>query len=247
MNGQNSILSSFLQRSDPSLLIPRLISIINDYNRDSWRIFNAIHRWWIVKVRYPLFRYLVRKVQQSTADMLFNHPDLLVFVVTRYLVYLVRYCDIFKIDPNTCLDSIFPPGSLHMSMDTQGLADGSTKINHYNVVVRTLIPNPQDLKDRSLDKYSITRLEVDVDARAYKVSQICYDTNDPAKASTASVLYDKGFELARDGTLYNPNYAISKDLLEEDLEYYRLMVAQIMVFLGGMFEASSVVYFVEVK
>jgi len=187
------------------------------------------------------------KVEESTADLLYNHPDLLVFVVTRYLVYLVRYCGIFKIDPNTCLDSIFPPGSLYMSMDTKGLADGSTKIDHYNVVVRTLIPNPQDLKDRSIDKYAITRLEVDVDARAYKVAQTCYDTNDPSKAAASTILYDKGFELARDGTLYNPNYAFSKELLEEDLEYFRLMVSQIMVFLGGMLEASSMVYFVEPK
>lgn len=134
-----------------------------------------------------------------------------------------------------------------MSMDTEALPNGSTKINHYNVVVRTLLPNPKDFKERKEDKYAITRLEVDVDARAYKVAQTCYDTNDPSKAATATVLFDKQFELQRDGTLYNPNYAISKELLEEDLDHFRLMVSQIMVFLGGLLEASSVVYFVEAK
>ncbi len=134
-----------------------------------------------------------------------------------------------------------------MNFRTEALVDDTKRIIGYEVLVRTLIPNPEDLQNRECDKFAITRLEVRVDENIYHISQTCYDTNDPNNASTAKVLFDKQFELQSDGTLYNPNYAFSKELFEEDLNYYRLMISQLMVLLGGILEATTTIFFVQVK
>lgn len=134
-----------------------------------------------------------------------------------------------------------------MNFRTEALANDTKRIIGYEVLVRTLIPNPEDLQNREGDKFAITRLEVRVDENVYHISQTCYDTNDPINASTAKVLFDKQFELQSDGTLYNPNYAFSKELFEEDLNYYRLMISQLMVLLGGILEATTTIFFVQVK
>lgn len=237
----------FLNHHDPSLLIPKMMKIVTDFNRQSWRIFDSIRRWWITKVRYPLFRRKVRNIEKHTADLLYDHPDCLIFVITRYFVFLLQYCQWLQMEVNKCLDGIFPPGSIYLNIHTEPFANNNTRITGYEVIVRSLIPNPLDLKDRSGDKYAITRLEVNVDQSLFKISQICYDTNDPSQAATSSILFDKQFNLQSDGTLYNPNYAFSKDLLEEDMNYFKLMIAQLMILLGGMIEATTTIFFMEVN
>lgn len=194
-----------------------------------------------------MFRRLVKSVEESTADLLYNHPDCLVFVVARYFIFLSQYCQWIGTDIHKCLDALFPPGSVYLNFRTEALANDTKRIIGYEVLVRTLIPNPEDLQNREGDKFAITRLEVRVDENVYHISQTCYDTNDPINASTAKVLFDKQFELQSDGTLYNPNYAFSKELFEEDLNYYRLMISQLMVLLGGILEATTTIFFVQVK
>ena len=186
-------------------------------------------------------------MEEATADLLYDHPNCLIFVVTRYFVFLSQYCHWCQININRCLDTMFPPNFLHLNLHTEPLSDDAIRITGYEIILRGMIPNPVDLRDRSGDKYAITKLEVNVDDSDFKISQTCYDTNDPNNASTASILFDKQFNLQSDGTLYNPNYAFSKELFEEDLSHFRLMIAQLMVFLGGMLEASSTIYFMEVK
>lgn len=240
-------MTDFLNRHDPSLLLPRMMKIVTDFNRQSWGILDSIRRWWITKVRYPLFRRSVRNTEEHTADLLYEHPDCLVFTVTRYFVFLVQYCSWLQMEVGKCLDGIFPPGSVYLNLHTEPLPNGSMKITGYEVIVRSLIPNPINLKDRSGDKYAVTRLEVDVDQSVFKLAQTCYDTNDSTKASTAPILFDKQFNLQSDGTLYNPNYAFSKKLFEEDMNYFKLMIAQLMILLGGMLEAATTIFFMEIK
>lgn len=240
-------MTDFLNRYDPSLLLPKMMKMVADFNRQSWGIIDSIRRWWITKVRYPLFRRMVRKTEEYTADLLYDHPDYLIFVITRYFVFLVQYCQWLHMEIGQCLDGIFPPGSVYLNIHTEPLTNDTTRITGYEVIVRTLIPNPVDLKDRSGDKYAITRLEVDVDSSIFKLSQVCYDTNDPTKASTSRVLFDKQFNLQSDGTLYNPNYAFSKELFEEDMNYFKLMISQLMVLLGGMIEVTTTIFFMEIK
>ena len=242
MNGQSSILNDFLKRYDPILIIPKIVKIINGYNKSNWRIFDAIRRWWIVKWKYPIMRIIVKQMQDATAKLLYKHPDNLVFIVTRYFVYLMQYCNVFKVDPNTCLDSIFPPDTLYIKMNTEPLKEGS-KITDYNIIIKSCIPvnydKPQD------DKICITNLNVNTESRQYTISQTCYDTYNSSLASTAKILYSKEFTLQEDGKLYNPNYAFSKELFEEDLEYYRIMVSQLLIFLGGLLESSTMIFFIE--
>ena len=177
--------------------------------------------------------------------MLYNHPDQFVFVVTRYFVYLVQYSHLFKIDPNDLLDSIFEPNTIYMNMESEMMSDNSSKITKYTVIVRSFIP--KIFTDPKEDKFAITNLTVDVERREYKISQICYDTNDATKFATAKILYDKSFYLQSDGTLYNPNYILSKELFDDDLDYYRLMISQIMIFLGGLLEASTELFTIKVN
>ena len=243
MNGQSSTLNNFLKHYDPILIIPKIVKIINGFNKSNWRILDSIRRWWIVKWKYPLMRLKIKRMQDATANFLYKHPDTLVFIVTRYFVYLMQYCNVFKVDPNTCLDSIFPPDTLYIKMNTEELKDGGAKITNYNIIIKSCIPvnydKPQD------DKFCITSLNVNTESREYTISQTCYDTYNPSLASTAKVLYSKEFTLQENGRLYNPNYAFSEELLEEDLEYYRLMVSQLLIFLGGLLEASTIIFFIE--
>ena len=190
---------------------------------------------------------MVKSIEESTADLLYNHPDCLIFVVARYFIFLSQYCQWIGIDVNKCLDGLFPAGSVYLNIRTEALADDTKKITGYEVLVRTLIPNPEDLKDRAGDRFAITRLEVKVDENVYRIAQTCYDTNDPTKASMAQVLFDKQFELQSDGSLYNPNYAFSKELFEEDLNFYRLMISQLMVLLGSLLESTTTIFFVQVE
>ena len=205
----------------------------------------SIRRWWIVKWKYPFFKAKVDGMEEDTADHLFNHPNLLVFVVTRYLVYLSQYCTAFGIKIEQFLDATFPPGALTMTMKTEDLPNNGTKIVNYNIIIRSVIP--KNWHQPTEDKYAVTNLEVDVEARDFKISQTCYDTNDPSKAAASQVIYSKEFQLQRDGTLYNPNYSLSKELLQDDLDYYKLMISQLLLFIGGILEASTIILFLEPK
>ena len=111
MNGQPSILANFLKFNDPVPLLKQIADIIQSYNKQSWNLIDSIRRWWIVKWKYPFFKAKVDGMEKDTADHLFNHPSLLVFVVTRYLVYLSQYCTAFGIKIEQFLDATFPPGA----------------------------------------------------------------------------------------------------------------------------------------
>ncbi len=225
---------------DPILLLKPLTELCKDYNKDSWRIINSFKRWWVLNITYPLFRRKVFQSESFTAELLFKHPEALILVVTRYFLYLISYSKMFDINPHTLVASIFPSDMIHMDMDTT-TENNNIRLDAIHMVIRSAIvlnlAKPED------DKYAITTINIDTNHQQYDISQICYDNNSAFMSKTSKILYNKEFRLSSDGTLINPNYILNKGLLDDDLNYYRLIISQVMIFLGGLIDSTTTVFF----
>lgn len=242
MNGL-SILNTWLNKNDPVNCIQRIFEIYHSFYKTSYKYIDKIRRWWLEKISYPLFRYNINSIETETAKLLFNHPDLLVFVLTRFLISLQMYIDLCKsITLEELLDVLFPPNTVNIKIN-RDIIDSKFTVLGYNLVIRS--PLVTDLDDINTDKFAITTLDVDVQRRNFIISQIVYNTKNETDYSIAPIIYEKEFKLNSDGKLVNPNYILDHDLLEEDLVYYRLMISQIMVFVGGFFHEITKLYFVD--
>ena len=150
---------------------------------------------------------------------------------------MIDYCRVFNLTTTELLDFIFDPGVISLTIShSEPDQNGEYSITRYNIVVRSTIP--LNLLDSSFDKYTVTSIEVDMEGSTFTLRQVCYDARNEDEAAMANVLFDKSFELDRDGRLRSPNYTISSELFEEDLEHYRLMIAQLMIFMGGLLHST---------
>lgn len=242
-----SILNTWLNKNDPVKYINKTFDIYVDFNAHiSGGFINKIKRWWIEKVTYPIMRHKVKKIQIDTANLLYDHPDLLVFVLTRFLLSLQMYIDIYKdITIEQLLDALFTPNTISINIDKDIVDSNKYLILGYNITIRSYIVS--NLLNRAEDKFAITSISTNIEKSNYTISQIVYDTNDKNNFSMANVLYSKEFRLTPDGKLSNPNYILDNSILEEDLMYYRLMVSQFMAFIGGFFDELTKIYFIDIR
>lgn len=237
-------LNSWLKNNDPYKYVDKIYDIYLSYNTKSrFNIIDKIKHWWIEKVSYPLLRYKIIKSQRDTAILLYDHPDFVVFIITRFLVSLQAYTNRIKdLTPKMVIEQLFPNKDVIVNMKVLQMPN-SYQVQNYSIFVRSLIPTvANDIKG---DKISITNLEVDVLSRTYVINQKVYDTNKVEELSTAKVLYYKEFRLDEDGKLSNPNYILDRSLLDDDLIYYKLMISQLMIFVGGMFDTITTIYFID--
>lgn len=232
-------------------LVGSLVKIINEFNTPRpWPLLK-LKQLYIEHIKYPRFRNKIKKVQMKTAEVLYDHPNYMVFVVTRYITYLLIFCKIFKISHQKYLDAIFDIGVLHFEVEYEEYDNPHTgkeiKVKSYKLIIRAPISMTVDVDDDTNDVFGITTLEVEVDTTTYKIRQSVFDCKSLLDVPTARRLYDKEFTLQIDGKLHNPNYILDHSLLEEDLNVYRLMISQIMIFMGCMLDASTQLYFLKNK
>lgn len=245
MNGQQT-LNTWLKENDPMKVIHDLFDLYNRYNSLKEGFINNLKKWWIRKVSYPLLRHRAKKIQIITAFALYDHPDFLIFILTRFLVALQVYTERYpKLTVDDMITSLFPNNSVMLNTKVNPLDMNTFSIENYELRIRSYITTSEE--DKLNDKFAITTVEVSVYNKSYAISQVVYDTNDEAKYSTSKVLYSKEFRLDPDGRLSNPNYILDKTLLDDDILYYRLIISQIMVFIGGFFDEITKLYFIEVK
>jgi hypothetical protein len=131
-----------------------------------------------------------------------------------------------------------------MDMDTTEQKN-DIRLDALRLIVRSSIV--LNLAKPEEDKYTITSLDINVLHNYYHISQICYDNSNSFLSKTSKILFNKEFRLSSDGTLENPNYVFNKSLLEEDLNYYRLMISQLMIFLGGIIDSTTTIFFIDKK
>lgn len=244
MNGP-SILNTWLRKNDPVLFIKDLFDIYNSFYKTSYKYIDKFRQWWLEKVSYPIFRFKIHKTEVATAKLLFEHPDLLVFVLTRFLISLQIYVDTCKsASLDELLDMLFPKNSIFIKIN-KDIINSNYTILGYQLMIRSCLVT--DINDLKSDKFAITILDADVQRRDFTISQTVYDTFDESKYTTAPIIYSKEFRLAMDGKLTNPNYILDHSLLEEDLIYYKLMISQIMAFIGGFFNEITKIYFVHTE
>jgi hypothetical protein len=79
----------------------------------------------------------------------------------------------------------------------------------------------------------------------FEITQKCYDCKTIKEISLAPLIYEDKLVLGSDGMLHNPNYAISREIFEEDIHRYRVMIGHLMIFLAGVVEKSTDLVFVE--
>lgn len=243
MNGQ-STLNTWLKKNDPLAVLTELFDIYISYNKESNTFLDKIKRWWIEKVTYPLLRFKVHRVGIKTAKLLFEHPDLLVFVLTRFLICLQVYVDKYgNTTVEDLLNILFPPNTISLRID-RDIVGSQYSILGYSLNIRS--PLVIDLNNISSDKFAILSLDANIQRKDYTISQIVYNT-DSDNISLAPIIYNKEFRLTANGKLSNPNYVLDHTLLDEDLVYYRLMISQIMSFIGGFFDELTKIYFLKTK
>jgi hypothetical protein len=176
--------------------------------------------------------------------MLHDHPDYLLLLSQRSVSFLINYCYAYELDYRDYLYSIFGD-SVSFNVVGEEKEGGVLNIQAYTIIVRA--PIPIDVDDMSKDRYSITTLDAQLSDRTYTISQKVYNCSDESQSSTAKILFENRYELDNSGRLTNPNYSFSRELLEEDLENYRLIIGQLLLFMSGMIEKSTDLVFVEMN
>lgn len=237
-----SILNTWLKKSDPVESVKKLFDIYSSFYKSSNKYADKIRKWWLENISYPIFRFKIHRIEIETSKLLFEHPDLLVFILTRFLISLQMYVDLCKnITIEDLINVLFPPNSITIKIN-RDMIDSKYIILGYSLIVRSYIVT--DLDDIKTDKFAITTLDADIQRRDFIIAQTVYNTYDESRQSTAPIFYSKEFRLNSDGRLVNPNYILDHSLLEEDLLYYKLMISQIMVFIGGFFDEITKIYFI---
>jgi hypothetical protein len=248
MNGQLSTLNNYLEKYDPTKIISEMIGMQMDYNKDKTyfgrkiELFEYIRLKIIEKYRYIKFKRKVNKMTHKMAEMLCDHPDYLLLLSQRSMTFFLQYCFAYELDRDKYLASIFGDG-VSVNIKSFVTDDGINNIQAYTIIVRA--PMPVDLEDSSKDRFAITTLDAQLEDRTYTLDQVCYDCPTKDMLSMAKVLYHNRFEVGSDGRMVNPNYAISKELFETDMDNYRLIIGQLLVFLAGIIDASSNLMFLE--
>ena len=244
-------IQSFINKYDPLKLLQPFIDICNSINKltmdTNYTFFKYLKAIYIVKVKYPLFRRKVKKFEDNTAIYLLDHPNWLVFILSRYLTFFGQFCSIFNAKFEDILDKLFNKDEFAFTMETKPLANGY-EVTSYNMIIRSMLPKELNtLLNNNKDVYIITKLEADLDSKRFNLSQVIYDTTKLEDIKTAKCLSNKEFILKDDGMLYNPNYAIDQSLLEEDLLHYRFMISHIMGCVSELFSSLLILQFVKIK
>lgn len=244
MNGQ-TILNSFLKNNDPIIFLKELLEIHHKYLKKTNPFIDRLRQWWIEKFTYPYFRYKVYKTQIDTANMIYTTPSVLTQVILRYLKYALSYARLIKIDLEDLLEKIFPQDFVTLNTRMGITIEGPT-IEFLSITIRSFLVD-QDNDDPKKDKFVITNIEIDMENMSLNIGQTVYDTDNAEFYKTANIIYSKQFNLSVDGELTNPNYILDKSLLENDMEKYRLMISQLLIFLGGLFDETCKLQFYQVK
>ena len=235
MNGPTT-LSIFLRKNDPNLFLKELFSMHSKYSKCNDGLMSKIYQWWVEKIKYPYYKYKIYKAQMETVDLLYQDPSLVTPILIRYVQFLLGYCQIQDLTVDEFLYHLFQDG-----IKINYKSDGN-RIVFFSIYIQSLMD--KELINTEEDKVATTLIELDLEAYRNKYSQVIFDTSNPFNASTANILQDNHFDLGLDGKLHNPNYILDASLLEEDLQKYRLIISQLMIFLGTVFdEACSLIFY----
>lgn len=236
MSGDKSQNEKYLSSYNPTIYLNKMISLINDFNTPRQYILWYLKRLWITKVTFPILSYKANNMMEGTAKTIYKQPNLIIYFLTRYIVYLNEYCQEFNIQPNDLIDSIFPENTITLEANYEGSAEkNDISVTEYTLVVRAPLYVSVYTRD---PYYSITSIHVNITHMDYSIRQIVYDCMDESEYRTAKVIYNKEFALDRDGELKNSNYAISNRLYEDDMMIYRTMISQLLIFMGGIIEST---------
>lgn len=241
-----SIANTWLKSNDPVKAVYKMFEIYNEYNSLSDSFIDKIKKWWVEKVSYVFHRNKVKRIEISTAITLYDHPDALVFIFTRFLVALQTYIEIMKINIEEIISALFPNNMVSLRIKTDTISGNMFAILNYELTIRSCIVTTNE-EDKINDKFAITSIEVDLYNNTFIISQRAYDTNTESNYNTSKLLYSKEFRLDTDGRLSNPNYILDKTLLDEDILYYRLIISQLMIFVGGFFDEITKLYFISIN
>ena len=238
-------INELLKNYDPVKNFKSIAEIIIDYNELGMkgnRIISHIKQFYIRKIKYPITRYKIEKMEKVLADFILENPDQSLDIINRYLISYILYCHLFKLNFNEVVKKIIPnENELSLELFTRELSNGAFELNKYNIITRY---NTLCSKE-SRGKYTITNLSIDVDNHEFHISQTVYDTDDYRNSSLAEVIFEKSFELDRHGRLINPNYAFSKELLEDDLKILWYMMSHVLGVMSGIYNAFTTLYFVK--
>ena len=247
-------LNEYIINNDPIAILNEFISMINDFNKDRrFKYLTYLYRLYVKKIRYPIFRYRVQKFSKSTMQFLVDHPDYIVFVVNRLMEYFIIYCRVFNVKFNDLLNQVIPNNQIEIELFTEDNdIDNEIKLNGYNIIARYSIPlinMNDDMSDKEFremiknssksPKYTLSTLNIDLTKEIFDISQIVYNTSDGRYYNSASILMNKNFRLGTDGKLYNPNYAIDKNLLKEDLNQFKIMILHLLSPIISFIEITS--------
>lgn len=233
--------NTFITKNDPVKLAFELADICKSFNtKRKFKIINILSKLWILKVKYPLFEYRVKKLEDRTVDYLFENPSSFITILNRYIIYFITYCRTFNLSFQSILDNIFQNKELELEIFSEEYKEG-IKINNYNIITRFNMPTVVTAEH----KYTISKINIDLEHSQFELNQVVYDTEISENYLTAKVLYQKYFKLDSEGNLYNPNYFLNKSLLDEDLKYCKYIIMHIMAAIGSIFEATSKLYFIQ--
>jgi len=241
MNG----LKIFLEKYDPVRVNDILYHILNMHykncSKETNKIISKLRAWWIRKVTYPLLQRKVDKINTYAINLVVNHPETFVMVISRYICYMINHCKMFNVTFKELVKILFNDETITLNMELEDLENNNGKqIKSFDLIVKGNIPLPIKVEDKK-EKFSVTTLNADMENKIFSISQIGYDTNSKDDYSTSRILYKKNFELRGDMKLHNPNYLLDSSIKDEDNMCFVFMICHIMSVFCNILQGTTLI------
>ena len=184
-------------------------------NQKTWldEKINKAKLWYYVEWKYPrLIKYSTDTLMKYSKE-LDKNPSAIFSILLSYIEFLLTYSATAQKDMNKIINSVLEnDNSLTIQSNLDLVEDDNEAIiEWFNIICRT----PESFSNFE-NKYTITKINVNLLDGVCKITQTIYDCEDEFHFKTADVLKFKYMKVDDEGNITNPNYLLDSTIKDDD-------------------------------
>lgn len=241
-------LSTLQNKYNPLIAIERftkLINSVNEANKIKNRFIRVIRQLYLIKIECKRFRKFVDKILKVNIKSAIENPDLFLIIATNYILCILDYCKLTNTNIDDLLAKVFSQNgeeSVSIFFGLNKVDEG--RLSKYHIIVRSKSPSDRYFKD----KFIITKLTVDIDGFTCTIEENIYDCKTYEESKIGNrLIRNKTLRIGNNGRLYNPNYILDTQLLDDDYVIYKFMIIAIMCALSTIVESITAIKIIRAK
>ena len=197
--------------------------------------------WKFPRIKKKLLKFMVKDLDMICKEPIYFFPSLLEYVVILASIQEANkeenIIDFIEKRFSNILKTRNPIKQLVFHLDSNNKA-----IVKYNLVVRNISPITKYYKGNVVQ----VETECDLQKQTAVLESTIFDSKDPDNPGD-NIIARKTFSILANGKIYNPNYALSKDLEKEEQKEYINLIFFILAPLMQLVISLCMIDFVYVK